>query len=1299
MPSAVLPGKPQAKLQAVCTVEWKRKRLIAYISGIALVILADLNVLIQTIYHDDELEAVAIDEASGKIAVCSGRHIFVYKGNGQGEGFIKWQLQSQLELSEFDGPVSALSWGNEDELLVGSKSLELYSTARRELKLLWRRQVPNHIKFAQFCYDASLAASTGEYDRLVKVWRRLSTGSEDVQFDFSYLPHPRAVTGMHWRKPLHREETIDNVLYTICADGVLRVWTPISHDSNLLHLWVEVDLNSSIPDSGLSLDSIVEDGAVGKRYMFVLDSSVVAHAAVEAVNTVGNSEKDTETLQRLIEIASKNLEVVVVVDGRGRMSAWGFENVGCKARTTTNVFGICPMAECGIEITQGEESVVLCHAFPGGPGLVILAHFFDGRICWYETRLDKLFDSTVAGSRMKLKGVWSGHSGAVETIVRSANGRALFSSAQHNEHIVWSQGRGHVSLTRKSNLSSTSAVKRAVILDDGGYIMTLHDGYVALWNTKAPIALEIERRHFRAVGEMLCLILLPEGQNGSNIFHVVAISSDLNGIAWEIRIPSDSANGIINGGGPYLREFTKLYLGPADDLLMIVSVDSVGWNTTLSGFLDKFSREVAISVSKSGFLRCWTVKVSPEDSTMRWLVTSTVDTLIETPSLAKGNSIRKVALVDSGRSELTIWDWRAAQLEYRQTFDSHDAIRDLDWTSTPDSQSILAVGFPHRVLLMCQLRYDYLYAGPAWAPFREIKIRDLTPHPIGDSIWLGDGGLVIGAGNQLFVHSRKVDDVDDMLKSLHLASHQAKYEDIFEIVSEVNGPVPVYHPQFLQQCILAGKSGLVEKILVNLHKELRSFHEEIPLDNFLSIPMEEFLAKEETQEAVKRLKKFDSFFTAYSESEEFSTFDESLASSLREILTKVPIPLLTGPEQINLAGITECVAQVKKHRRSIDENGARYLLFLRQHDMRREKPAPDMSFREIAWAFHSASQEILVDLVDRNSQGRLIWARARESGLFMWLRDTEAIKKQFEVIARNQYTQTEEKNPIDCSLHYLALKKKNVLLGLWRMASWNREQAATHKFLSNNFSEPRWKTAALKNAYALMGKHRFEYAAAFFLLADSLKDAVNVCFNQMKDMQLAIAIARVYEGDDGPVLKSLLEDKILPLAIKEGNRWLATWAFWILKKKDMAVRCLLSPLQSLMTPSESPDIESRLFLADDPALVILYKQIREKTLQTLRGVEKISPEAEFQFVLHTARLYDRMGCDILALDLVKNWDFLPAGVDLSKPLIEIAPRRHIRRRSSITVADIPSPAAPSFKTIPPVSVFQEPDMASMSWAF
>ena len=68
---------------------------------------------------------------------------------------------------------------------------------------------------------------------------------------------------------------------------------------------------------------------------------------------------------------------------------------------------------------------------------------------------------------------------------------------------------------------------------------------------------------------------------------------------------------------------------------------------------------------------------------------------------------------------------------------------------------------------------------------------------------------------------------------------------------------------------------------------------------------------------------------------------------------------------------------------------------------------------------------------------------------------------------------------------------------------------------------------------------------------------MNICANQMRDIQLAISVARVYEGDHGPVLRDLLEDKILPLAAFDGNRWLAMWAFWMLGRRDMAVRSLV----------------------------------------------------------------------------------------------------------------------------------------------
>ena len=77
------------------------------------------------------------------------------------------------------------------------------------------------------------------------------------------------------------------------------------------------------------------------------------------------------------------------------------------------------------------------------------------------------------------------------------------------------------------------------------------------------------------------------------------------------------------------------------------------------------------------------------------------------------------------------------------------------------------------------------------------------------------------------------------------------------------------------------------------------------------------------------------------------------------------------------------------------------------------------------------------------------------------------------MVARNEYVKSDDKNPVDCSLYYLALRKKTVLQGLWRTANGNKEQVATQRLLANNFEDAKWRRAALKNAYALLSKRRF----------------------------------------------------------------------------------------------------------------------------------------------------------------------------------------------------------------------------------
>lgn len=145
-------------------------------------------------------------------------------------------------------------------------------------------------------------------------------------------------------------------------------------------------------------------------------------------------------------------------------------------------------------------------------------------------------------------------------------------------------------------------------------------------------------------------------------------------------------------------------------------------------------------------------------------------------------------------------------------------------------------------------------------------------------------------------------------------------------------------------------------------------------------------------------------------------FSEDTALSICEKLQNTTIPQLSGHEQIQLLDIVECSGVVERQRRSMDENGSRFMLFFRQHALRKRRTNENhMSWREINWAYHSTSQDILTDFVSRQYHGTMLWDNARESGTFMWLTDEAAVVSynvQFIVIYYLLFTKQLAENTI-----------------------------------------------------------------------------------------------------------------------------------------------------------------------------------------------------------------------------------------------------------------------------------------------
>lgn len=778
----------------------------------------------------------------------------------------QWALQASFTVDRAsggtDGPVApiSLSWGASEELLLAHSALELYNTSSTP-ECSWRKKLANPVRLASLSYDSAYIASVGQYDRLVKVWRRLSYGSDGVRFDFIYLAHPGAVTNIQWRRPHHVDQTIENVLYTFCTDNIVRVWTGSdSHGHQHLQLWGKIDLAASIQGRAPQAP-----GTPRIRWAFILhgrDLSAATERAVQEGVPPGD-EDAAAALEHLISVANRSPEICIVLDGRGHMSAWAFENVGSKSQKS-NIFNVAHVESSEFHMLKGYPTASIPHVEAysycnSGGNLHILLHLFDGKIQVYHSNVASFFDPRPNKKRITLGHLWTGNSAPIRKIVRNFSGRAIVSRTGAGECVVWRHQfdcEGAM-LTRQSVLQHDRHIHRTCLLRKGRFIVFLHTNTISLWDCRQLSPVLLAEGEYNIRGKPLCLLILPRHKvEDYTTAHIATISSEKQGLVWEVKLPfytPEQGPGVVNGNAHQkasISEYCRFELDDAGELGYVLPVDPAGATPVVSGFLDVFTRDIAVSYTLSGRVEFWTARVGHKGRGVEWLSTSSMETGVPEPALVSGSTSKKAALVNSTRSSLTIWGVRGERLEYSQDFEAGHTIKDLDWTSTPDSQSILAVGFPHRVLLISQMRFDYLNKGPAWAPIREISVRDLTPHPIGDSTWLGDGYLVIGAGNQVFAYDRQFDLSSTLIPSLRLPYRKGGRWDMFDAVQRLNGPLPVFHPQFLSQCILAGKTALVHSILSALNKTLKFWIEGEAIDDYLGLPLEDFYAADHVRLSV-----------------------------------------------------------------------------------------------------------------------------------------------------------------------------------------------------------------------------------------------------------------------------------------------------------------------------------------------------------------------------------------------------------------------------------------------------------------
>ncbi|KAG7237538.1 hypothetical protein INR49_032155 [Caranx melampygus] len=388
-------------------------------------------------------------------------------------------------------------------------------------------------------------------------------------------------------------------------------------------------------------------------------------------------------------------------------------------------------------------------------------------------------------------------------------------------------------------------------------------------------------------------------------------------------------------------------------------------------------------------------------------------------------------------------------------------------------------------------------------------------------------------------------------------------------------------------------------------------------------------------------------------------FGPDHAQVLSSHLLHSSLPGLTRMEQMSLMALADTIATTStdlkdcqgksKGGETLDECGLKFLLAVRLHTFLSTSLPPahraqllrqGLSTCHYAWAFHSEAEEELLNMLPALQKGEPTWPELRSMGVGWWLRSTNKLRRCIEKVAKASFQRNND--PLDAAIFYLALKKKAVVWGLYR----SQKNAKMTEFFRNNFSEDRWRKAALKNAFSLLGKQRFQHSAAFFLLAGSLKDAV--CLEKMQDLQLALVISRLYESEfeTSSTYKKILQrhvlgqDKQIPA---HNDPFLRSMAHWVLEDYSKALDTLLEqPTNS--NPSSVSTCNPEVFnfytyLRTHPLLLRRHFGSSDKAKVGLtaegRRADSISLE-ERRLFFTAAYAHLHAGCPMLALEVLSK---------------------------------------------------------------
>ncbi|KAH8550546.1 RAVE protein 1 C terminal-domain-containing protein [Umbelopsis sp. PMI_123] len=1180
-----------------------------------------------------------------------------------------WSLESLLKDQENGAMIYCVDWGSRGELLIAGEQLGIWELDEQgDWVRTWNQRPATPIIKAQFSPNCSMFATLSKWDGLVTVWyESKEEGSLHRQYSFSYLSHASDTTNIDWRYPPHnsRHSEHDPAIFTMCKDGIGRFWSSMDIDApHNLYMTAVIDPNQSLVTATGDEDfDYTSEGTDATFFPIHYMNSAELDDAVQLC-TVDQGGQLGSKVRRIRDMIKDTPDMLFKVQKDGSLTIWGIQHLNEWPRRIPKVFVVLRVAQAipSKEAIHFMSNVKIYHNHLGSKTsssvnpveLFILTQGIKGQLSCYTINLIDFFDSTRFASQLYLRYSWLGHQSQIVDIQRYQHSNYFLTRSKDDNFAIWKYERPKFGtrimygLREKDFHVSVGKSTSVAIIRDDTYLAVSQGARVYIYKrNSSKLRYEIYTDCPMPIDG--CLV------DGLHCFEIPGSE------------PDDPKQYVLVGTSSGSQKLFSWRLQFVDQSIQVqvLGIDSLesGWTnfvsaTSYAGLKISLNAQLSFG-NRFYFVTCqgssmffWTLKKSLDDIELDgdtsgvWLSHGPLDCHsenIKQISAMSNNAVAVVSALENGSTRLSIWsEIRTGHLpQHEADLDLSDNVNGLSWCRTSDSQALLAVAVGQKVQIYTRKRIKDIQDDKSWALCDEMKL-DSNVTAIA---WAEPGVLVAASGQTLTTYSKWLTMEDKASEPL---------PTIFDITFKMNGPLPLFHPDVLVHYFLWGKLDLINYVFKILYRYLHAaehtearFISAIPptiLDKVFSLQKESIKKKQGKQQ-------YDFLWSDDNEKDSLNDIDdleqpltEKEANYLKDRLNEKSMVFMTKIDRLHLIAQVDTLVHVLNRRESVDENGARYMIFLKNFYFLNsivdaDKKQDVLSYRDMIWARHSQSQDAILEFADTFIE-KMTWKDARALGIFLWLDKADTMRQRMEAIARNTYLSQDDKDPVSSTLYYLALGKKSLVHTLWRSASHHKEQKAMLKFLANDFRETRWQTAASKNAFALLGKQRYEYAAAFFLLAGKLRDAINVILKHMKDIQLAVAICRVYEGDHGPVLREIITEHMLPSASRTDDRWLASLAFWMIDKTDEAVAVTMIPPQKLIDPDgKSQFTHSPSHL--DPSLLILYQYLKEKTSQSRKKNYQITYDLEYEFLLNATRTYERYGCPLLSLYILTQYKISP----------------------------------------------------------